>query len=74
MIALKISRVGNSAALILTKEALAALHVEQGDTVYLTEAPDGFRITKFDADFEHDMTLARRIMRKRRNVLRELAK
>ncbi len=74
MVALKISRVGNSAALLLPKEALAKLRVEQGDTVYLTEAPDGYRITKFDPDFERDMALARRIMRKRRHVLRELAK
>jgi putative addiction module antidote len=74
MLALKISRVGNSAALLLPKEALAKLRVEQGDTVYLTEAPDGYRITNFDPEFEQDMKLARRIMRKRRNVLRELAK
>jgi putative addiction module antidote len=74
MLALKISRVGNSAALLLTKEALALLRVEQGDTVYLTEAPDGYRITTYEPDFEHDMKLARRIMRKRKNVLRELAK
>jgi putative addiction module antidote len=74
MLALKISRVGNSAALLLPKEALAKLRVEQGDTVYLTEAPDGYRITAFDPEFEEDMKLARRIMRKRRKVLRELAK
>ncbi len=74
MLALKISRVGNSAALLLPKEALAKLRVEQGDTVYLTEAPDGYRITNFDPEFEQDMKLARRIMRKRKNVLRELAK
>lgn len=74
MIALKISRVGNSAALILTKEALALLHAEQGDTVYLTEAPGGLRITTHDVDFERQMTLARRVMRKYKNALRELAK
>ena len=74
MLALRITRVGNSAALVLPKEALARLKVEQGDTVYLTEAPDGYRITTYDPAFEQDMKLARRIMRKRRNVLRELAK
>ncbi|HUB96962.1 MAG TPA: transcriptional regulator [Stellaceae bacterium] len=74
MIALKISRVGNSAALILTKEALALLHAELGDTVYLTETPEGLRITPYNAEFERDMKLARRVMRKRKNVLRELAK
>jgi putative addiction module antidote len=74
MLALKISRVGNSAALLLPKEALAKLRVEQGDTVYLTEAPDGYRITTYEPDFDRQMKLARRVMRKYKNTLRELAK
>jgi putative addiction module antidote len=74
MLALKITKVGNSAGLVLPKEALAKLRVEQGDIVYLTEAPDGYRITRFDPDFERQMKLARRVMRKYRNTLRELAK
>lgn len=74
MLPLKISRVGNSAALLLPKEALALLRVEQGDTVYLTEAPDGYRITTYEPDFERQMKHARRVMRKYKNTLRELAK
>jgi hypothetical protein len=30
----------------------AALHVGAGDTLYLTEAPDGFRITPYDPAFQ----------------------
>jgi putative addiction module antidote len=74
MLTLKITRVGNSAGLVLPKEALSRLKVEQGDTVYLTEAPDGFRITAYDPAFEQQMTAARKIMKKRRAALRELAK
>ena len=74
MLALKITKVGNSAGLVLPKEALAKLRVEQGDTVFLTETPDGFRITPYDPEFERQMTLARRVMKKHRKVLRELAK
>ena len=74
MLTLKITRVGNSAGLVLPKEALSRLKVEQGDTVYLTEAPDGFRITAYDPAFETQMTAARKIMKKRRAALRELAK
>ena len=74
MLALKITKVGNSAGLVLPKEALAKLRVEQGDTVFLTETPDGFRITPYDPEFERQMTLARRAMKKHRKVLRELAK
>jgi hypothetical protein len=32
------------------------------------------RITPYDPDFEEDMNLARQVMRKRRDLLRELAK
>jgi putative addiction module antidote len=74
MLALKITKVGNSAGLLLPKEALAKLRVEQGDTVYLTETPDGFRITPYDPEFERQMTLARKLMRKHRRALRELAR
>jgi putative addiction module antidote len=74
MLALKITKVGNSAGLLLPKEALAKLRVEQGDTVYLTETPDGFRITPYDPAFERQMELARKLMKKHRKVLRELAR
>lgn len=74
MLALKITKVGNSSGLLLPKEAMAQLRVEQGDTVYLTEAPGGFRLTPYDPDFERQIALMRRVAKKRRNVLRELAK
>ena len=58
----------------MPKEVLARLKVAKGDTIFLTESPDGYRITPYDSDFEAEMALARRVMRKRRNLLRELAK
>ena len=64
----------NSLALTLTKEALALLKVSAGDTVYLTEAPGGFRITAYDPSFARHMSAANEIMKRRRNALRELAK
>ena len=74
MVALKLTKVGNSTGLVLPKEVLAKLHAEQGDTVYFTDAPDGMRITPYDPDFERQMALARRVAKKRRNALRQLAK
>lgn len=74
MIALKLTKVGNSVGAILPKEVLARLKVGQGDTLYLTEAPDGYRLTPYEPEFEAQMEAARKIMNKRRNVLRELAK
>lgn len=71
---LKITRIGNSAGIVLPKEVLARLRVGLGDQLYLTEAPDGVRLTATDPDFEHQMEVAERIMRRDRNVLRALAK
>jgi hypothetical protein len=50
------------------------MKLDKGDTVYLTETVDGFRLTPYNPEFEAQMTTARRIMKKRRAALRELAK
>ena len=74
MTRLKITTIGSSAGIVLPKEVLARLRVAKGDTIFLTESPEGFRITSYDPDFEEQMILARKFMRKRRDALRELAK
>ena len=74
MHALKLTQIGNSVGVILPKEVLALLKVEKGDTLYLTESPDGMRITPHDPVIEDQMQTARDIMKSRRAVLRELAK
>lgn len=71
---LKLTQVGNSVGVILPKDALARLHLEKGDTLYLTETPTGYRITVTDPSFETQMTAARKIMKRYRNTLSELAK
>ena len=43
---LKLRKVGNSVGIVLPKEALACLNVAEGDTLALTDAPDGsLRVT-----------------------------
>lgn len=74
MISLKLTQIGNSVGFVLPKEAASRLNVEKGDVVYLTESPDGYRISPYDPAFEKQMQSAERIMKKRRNVLRVLAK
>ena len=71
---LKIKKIGNSAGVILPKELLARLRVGQGDSVYASEAPDGIRLTAGNPGFAEAMSLAERIMRDDRDILRELAK
>jgi len=75
MLAFKVTTVGASSGFILTKEAMARLRVQKGDTVYLTEAPGGgYRLTPYDPDFERQMRLAEDIMHEDRDILRALAK
>ena len=75
MLSCKITTVGASSSAILTKAALARLRVKKGDTLYLTEAPDGaYRLTPYDSDFARQMALAKEIMHDDRELLRALAK
>ena len=71
---LKIVQVGNSLGTTISKEMAAALKIEKGDTLFVTEAPGGYRLTPYDPEFEGQMDRARSIMKERRNALRELAK
>jgi putative addiction module antidote len=75
MLSFKVTTVGASAGLILTKEAMSRLKVQKGDTLFLTEAPGGgYRLTPYNPDFERQMHLAEQIMHDDREVLRALAK
>ncbi len=74
MLSLKLMQIGNSVGFVLPKEAVARLKVEKGDVVFLTESSEGYRISPYDPAFEKQMQAAERIMKKRRNVLRALAK
>jgi putative addiction module antidote len=73
MVALKVRKVGNSEGVTFPRELLAAMHVAEGDTIFVTDAPGGFRLTPYDPEFERQMGLAREIMKTNRNTLRELA-
>ena len=74
MIELKLTAIGNSVGVVLPKEALARMKVSKGDTLYITETPDGYRLTPYDPAFEAQMVAARKIMKKRRAALGELAR
>jgi putative addiction module antidote len=74
MVKLKVTTVGSSTGVVLPKEVLSKLKIEKGDTLFLTEAPEGYRITPYDPDFERQMNLVYRVIHERRNVLKELAK
>ncbi len=74
MTTLKLTQIGNSVGVILPKEVLARLKLQKGDTVFVTDVADGIQLTPYSPEFEAQMAEARDVMRKRRQVLRELAK
>jgi putative addiction module antidote len=75
---LKLRKVGNSVGVVLPKEALAKLNVQEGDSLCLTEASDGsLRVTPATGgqeQFARQMKAAEGIIRRYRNALRELAR
>ena len=75
---LKLRKVGNSVGVVLPKEAMAKLNVREGDTVCLTDAPDGgLRVTPVTEGrdrFAEQMRAAEAVIRRYRNTLRELAR
>ena len=75
MLDMKVRKVGNSLGVVLPKEVLSRLNVQDGDKVFLTEAPDGsYRITPYDPEFEKQLKIGKTFMARYRNTLRALAK
>jgi putative addiction module antidote len=74
MFKLKVRTAGNGTGILLPKAVLARLKVAKGDSIVLTECPEGFEIRPYDPEFERQMALARDVMREQQDVLRELAK
>ena len=75
MFAFKVTTVGSSLGFIVPTAAQEYLRIKKGDTIYLTEAPDGtLRLTPYTPDFERQMKLAEQIMDENRDALRALAK
>ena len=69
----KLTTIGNSVGIVLSKEILAKLNVEKGDMLYVSETAEGIQLTPYDQDFAAEMRAARRVMKDNRDVLRRLA-
>jgi len=70
----KVTRIGNSAGVVLSKDLLAHLDVAVGETLSVTVTPRGIELSASQADFDAQMAAAREVMARRRRALRELAK
>lgn len=71
---LKITKIGNSAGVILPKELLAHLNAAAGDSLSVVVTPRGIELSTAEPDFDAQMAAARDVMARRKRALRELAK
>lgn len=72
---LELKKIGNSTGIILPKELLARLGLQQGDSVTVTEGPERtLTISAYAEDDAETMDLAREIMRDYKHTLKALAK
>ena len=74
MHALKLTQIGNSVGVILPKEALAKLRLEKGQSVFLTETPEGYVLTPYDPALDEQIQAGRAFMRDYRDTFHQLAK
>jgi len=71
---LKLTQIGNSVGVILPKEVLANLKLEKGESIFLTETPEGYVVTPYDPALEEQVTAGRDFMREFRDTFHALAK
>jgi putative addiction module antidote len=71
---LKIRKIGSSHGVILPKEILDRLRVSEGDSLSVSETPEGIELSVFDPKFARAMEGFDRVRHRYRDALRELAK
>ncbi len=72
---LQLKKIGNSTGLILPKELLARLGLQQGDEVFLTELPDrGVKLSVYNPQHDKVMEVGREVFREYRETFEALAK
>ena len=72
---LELKRIGNSTGLILPKELLARLGLQQGDEVFVTEGGErSVTISAYDPEHEKVLAIGREVFSEYRETLKALAK
>ena len=74
MTKLKIRSIGSSSGVILPKELLDRLNLNEGDELFAVEVGGEIRLSPYNPDFETVIAAARAGVKKYRNALRALAK
>jgi putative addiction module antidote len=72
---LQIKKIGNSLGLIIPKELLARLKLQEGDKLHVVEQTErGIKLSPYDPKHAKAMELARRSFRKYADTYKALAK
>jgi putative addiction module antidote len=71
---LKLTQIGNSVGVVLPKEALARLKLTKGESVFLTETPEGYALTPYDPALDEQIQAGRAFMHEYRDTFHQLAK
>ncbi|WP_407646990.1 AbrB/MazE/SpoVT family DNA-binding domain-containing protein [Henriciella mobilis] len=72
---MKVRKIGNSLGVILPRDILNTLGVEEGDTVDIVQTEDGrIELAVVDREADDLMSMAEEIMAENRAVLRAIAK
>lgn len=74
MYTLKLTQIGNSVGVVLPREALSKLKLAKGESVFLTESPQGFVLTPYDPGLDEEIQAGRAFMREFRDTFHQLAK
>ncbi len=70
---LKLTEIGNSLGVVLTKDLLAKLRVGKGDKLFAIETTNGVELSPYNPELANQLERATKIMHEDRNVLRKLA-
>ena len=70
----KLRKIGNGYGVLLPKQVIERLRVEEGSVLNIAETSSGIHLSPFDADFSEQVDAFRRTEARHRNSYRELAK
>jgi putative addiction module antidote len=70
----KVRRIGNGLGLLLPRQVLDRLQLEEGSVLTIVDTEDGVQLSPYDASFSEQIEAFRRTEGEHRNSYRELAK
>jgi putative addiction module antidote len=72
---LEVKKIGNSKGVILPKELLSRLRLDEGSNLYATEGPDrSLTLSPYDPEHEAIMEISREVMSEYQDTFKALAK